>query len=158
MRFEEIRKYVFSGKTIEEALERFDWKEFEQIVEEIFKSNNFKTYRNFRFKTKRRYEIDLIAIRNNKIFCIDCKEWGKGRHKKTGLKLAVSKQKERLKELLKFIKVNPILQARLSLNPKCEFYPLLVTLLQEDLAKENNTFIVPVWKLNSFLLEIEKYL
>lgn len=158
MKLEEIRKYVFSGKTIEEALGGFDWKEFEQTVEEIFKNNNYKTYRNFRFKTKRGYEIDLIAIGSNRIFCIDCKEWRKGRYKKAGLKLAASRQKERLKEFLKFIKGNPIVQARLNLNPKCEFHPLIVTLLQEDSTKENNTLIVPVWKLNSFLVELEKYL
>ncbi len=158
MELEEIRKYVFSGKSIEEVLGGFDWKGFEKAVEEVFKSNNFKTCRNFRFKTKRRYEIDLIAIRGDNVFCVDCKEWGRGRYKKTGLKLAISNQKERLKEFLKFMKVNQILQAKLSLNPKFKFCPLIVTLLQEEVIKENDTLVVPIWKLNLFLVDLESYL
>jgi hypothetical protein len=45
---------------------------------------------------------------------------------------------------------------KISLNQK--FYPLVVTLFQEDVVKENETFVVPVWKLNSFLVELELYL
>ncbi|HKZ45487.1 MAG TPA: nuclease-related domain-containing protein [archaeon] len=155
---EEIRKHLASGKTLEEALEGFDWKEFEQAVEEVFRSNDYRTLRNFRFKTKRRYEIDIIAIRGSRVFCVDCKEWDRGRYKKSGLKMAVSKQEERLKEFLKYVKANPILKSKLKLGMKFESFSLIVTLLQEDLAEENGTLVVPIWKLNNFLIESEKYL
>lgn len=147
---------MFSNKAIEDLLEGFDWRGFEEIIGEILNSNGFKIYRNFRFKTKRRYEIDLVAIGNRRVLCIDCKQWGKGRYKKSGLRNAVEKQRERVKQLLKFLKKNPIAQDKLNL--KYEFHPLIVTLLQEELIKENGVFIVPVWKLNSFLVELEDYL
>lgn len=158
MVLEKIRRDVLSGRNIEEVLEKFDWKNFEQIVAEIFKSNDFIVYPNLRFKTKKRYEIDLIAKRRNIVLCIDCKEWSRGRHKKTGLRYAIKKQKERVKELVKFLKGNPIAENKLKMNVKDKFYPLIVTLFLEELVKENGSFIVPVWKLNSFLLEIESYL
>lgn len=53
-----------------------------KIVSDIFGNNNSSVKRNLRFKTNRRYEIDLLAIKNNEIFAVDCKEWGKGRNKK----------------------------------------------------------------------------
>lgn len=158
MDIEKIKTQILSGKTIEEVLEKFNWREFEGFIEEIFKENNFKTWRNYRFKTKRNYEIDIIAIRNNLIFCVDCKSWSSGRYKKTGLKCAVKNQEERSREFEKNIKKNINMQKLIKSQEKIEIYPLIVTLLEEDLIKKDDTFIVPAWKLNSFLTEIEKIL
>lgn len=149
---------MLSGKTIEEILEKFDWKEFEKVISEIFKTNNFKVYRNFRLKTKRRYEIDIIATRGNKVLCVDCKEWKKGRYKKSRLRKEMERQVERVEEFVRFLKKNPVAQTKLNVNLKKEFHPFVVTLLQEEIVKEGNTFAIPVWKLNSFLNEIERYL
>lgn len=157
MELEKIRNLVLSGKSIEEVLENFDWKGFERIVAEIFESNDFRVYRNFRFRTKKRYEIDLIAVRG-KVICVDCKEWGRGRYKKTSLRYAAEKQGKRVKELIKFLKRNPIAQHKLKIKMNEKFYPLIVTLFQEGLIKEEDVFIVPVWKLNLFLVGLEKHL
>jgi Holliday junction resolvase-like predicted endonuclease len=153
-----LEKIVNSGKSIEEILEKLDWKDFEKAVAEIFERNDFKIKHNFWFKTKNRYQIDVIAIRQGKIFCVDCKQWGKGRYKKTGLKQAVKEQEKRVKELRKFLKKNFIAQSMLKIDLSFKFYPLIVTLLQEDVVKENETFVVPVWKLNNFLMESDIYL
>jgi Holliday junction resolvase len=159
MELEKIRKHLLKGKTIEEILEKFDWREFEKTVAEIFERNGFEVKQNFVFKTKRRYQIDSLAKGKRIIFCIDCKEWRKGRYKKTGLKYATKDQKERVGELIKFLKKNLIARQMLKIDlEKQKFYPLVVTLLEEDLLKENETFVVPVWKLNSFLLDVERYL
>jgi len=155
---EKIRKNMLSGKTIEEILESFPWKEFEKIVSDIFEINSFRIYRNFRFKTSRRYEIDLIAMKGNKIIYIDCKEWGRGRHKKSGLKNAADKQKQRVKEFIKFLRRNPIAKTKFRINKKYQCHPLIITLFQEEIVKKDDVFIVPIWKLNSFLNEMEKYL
>jgi len=155
---EKIRKNVLSGEDIEEVLENFDWKEFEKIVSDIFEINSFRIFRNFRFKTNRRYEIDLIAIKGNKIICVDCKEWGRGRYKKSGLKNAADKQKQRVKEFRKFLRKNPIAKAKFRINKKNQFHPLIITLFQEEIIKKDEVFIVPIWKLNHFLNEMEKYL
>lgn len=158
MDFKKIRKFILAGKPLEEIIEAFDWKEFEQIVAEIFISNNFIVKQKFRFKTKRRYEIDIIAVRGQTALCVDCKEWGRGRYKKTSLKYAAKEQEMRTKEFIKFIKNNPIAQTKLKVKPNQKIHPSIVTWLQEELVRENGTFIVPVWKLNSFLLELENYL
>jgi Holliday junction resolvase len=159
MGLEEIRKDLLKGKTIEEVLEKFDWRGFERTVAEIFESNDFEVKQNFTFKTKRRYQIDVLARRERIVLCVDCKEWGKGRYKKTGLKYAANSQEERVNQLIKFLKKNLIAKQMLGIDlRKQKFYPLIVTLLEEGLLKESETFVVPVWKLNSFLLDIEKFL
>ncbi|MDI6798912.1 MAG: restriction endonuclease, partial [Candidatus Aenigmarchaeota archaeon] len=119
MELGKIRKEMLSGKTIEEALEGFDWREFEDTVAEIFEANNFRVKRNFRFKTKKRHEIDIIATKENIAFCVDCKEWGRGRYKKTGLRCAIRDQKKRVKELMRFSKKNPAAKELL----KIDIYP-----------------------------------
>jgi len=151
---EKIKISLLKGETIEKILENFNWKEFEEVIAEIFRRNEFKVKQNFRFKTKRRFEIDIIAMKGDLVFCVDCKEWGKGRYKKTGLRHAAKNQEKRVEELENLIKKNPIIRNIFEINKNCKFFLLVVTLLEEDLIKENNVFIVPVWKLNNFLLEI----
>lgn len=159
MELERIRKKVLAGKNIEEIVEKFDWKDFEEVSKKIFEENNFKVRKNFRFKTSRRYEIDVLALGSRYIFCVDCKQWRGGRNKKSGLKLAVKKQENRVKEFEKFIGKNIIARKMLRIDSKKQkLHPLIVTLFQEDLLKENETFVIPLWKLNSFLVEAEKYL
>lgn len=154
MDLEKIRRDIFSGKDIEEVIESFDWKEFENITAEIFRENDFIVKQKVRFKTVRRYEIDIIAARGQTVLCVDCKQWGGGRYKTTSLKYAAKDQEERTKEFFKFLKNNPIAQVNLKVNESFKFYPLIVTWLQEKLVKEGNTFIIPIWKLNSFLLNL----
>ncbi len=158
MLIDEIESHLRKGKSIEDILEKYGWKKFENVIANIFQENRFHTKLNFRFKTKRRYEIDVIAVRNNQTFCIDCKWWGKGRYKKTGLKNAVTNQENRVKELRKFLKKNPIAKGMLKINEKCSIYPLIVTLHEEDMIKENNTFVIPAWKLNRFITDAENYI
>jgi len=158
MDLEQIRKDVLSGKPIEKIIEKFDWHEFENLVAKIYENNSFLVKQNFRFKTKRRYEIDIVAIKSKIVLCVDCKEWGKGRHKKSGLINAVKKQEERMMQLENFLKRNLIARQSLNLSLNHKVYPMIVTWLQEDLIKESNTFIIPIWKLNSFLVEIYNYM
>lgn len=148
---EKIKTKVLKGKTVEEVLEKFNWKEFEEVIGEIFRNNEFTIKQNFRFKTKRRYEIDILAMKQNFCLCVDCKEWSRGRYKKAGLKQAVKQLEKRTAELKKFLKKSSIV------DQKFKFYPIIVTLFEEDIAKESKSFIVPASKLNSFLCEFETY-
>lgn len=158
MAIEEVENLVKRGKPLEEIVGKFDWKDFEKIVAEIFEKNNFHTEKNFRFKTKNRYEIDVVAIKEKIVFVVDCKEWSNGRYKKSGLKTAVEKQERRMKEFEKFLKINPIARDVLKLKEEYKICPLIVTWLQEDLIKENETLVVPTYKLNSFLVDVESYI
>ena len=158
LELEEIKKQLMKGKTIESILGQSDWKNFEAIIAKVFEENNFHTILNFRFKTKNRFEIDIIAIKGNDVFCVDCKWWNTGRYKKTRLKNAITKQEKRLKEFRKFIKKNLIAKKTMKIDQDSNFYTLIVTLLEEDLLKENETIVVPAWKLNAFLMDIDSYI
>ncbi|MDI6825746.1 MAG: nuclease-related domain-containing protein [Candidatus Aenigmarchaeota archaeon] len=155
---EEIKNRILSGEEIENIVEEIGWKQFEELVAEIFKKHDFLTFHNFRFKTDRRFEVDILAFDKNYVFVIDCKQWSRGRYKKTGLKYAVEGQKYRLEELKNFLKDNPIAKSKLKITEKTKFIPLIVTLFEEDLLKHEDTIIVPVWKLNQFLLTLSEYI
>lgn len=154
---DDIQQKLHSGKTIEEIIADFDWKEFESLVAEIFSANGFFVKKNLRFKTNRRYEIDVLAVNKEVAFAVDCKEWGRGRYKTSGLRISTENQVMRAENLKKFLKNNPIARKRLKIENQ-EILPILVTWLQEDLQKHNNSLIIPVWKLNNFLLRAESFL
>ncbi|MBI4009923.1 MAG: NERD domain-containing protein [Candidatus Aenigmarchaeota archaeon] len=155
---EKIKQKLLKGYQHEDIIKKFNWKEFEGFIAEIFRNNHFFVKQNFVFKTKNRYEIDLVAVSNRYVLCIDCKEWNRGRYKKSGLKKAANKQEKRVGEFRKFLKKNLIANKMLNTSQKSRFYSLIVTLFEEELLKENNTIIVPAWKLNSFLLDLDNYL
>jgi Holliday junction resolvase-like predicted endonuclease len=142
MKLEEIEKMIREGKTVEEILSSVDWREFEEKVEEIFKIHSFKTKRNFRFKTSKRFEIDIIAEKRDLVFIVDCKQWGKGRYKTSPLKKAAERQMER---------AEAIKQTFIGHNKK--IIPIIITLFDECIYEFNGVFIIPVFKLNNFLLE-----
>jgi Holliday junction resolvase-like predicted endonuclease len=113
---DKIKQKFLEGKQIEEIVKDIDWRDFEELVSEILEKHGFKTWNNFRFKTKKRYEIDLIATKGSKTLLIDCKQWSTGRYKKSALKNAIDDQEERLGEFKKFIKNNPIAKNKLKLD------------------------------------------
>ncbi|HDH91631.1 MAG TPA: hypothetical protein ENF38_01630, partial [Candidatus Aenigmarchaeota archaeon] len=83
---EEIERKIKEGLTLEEALRETDWKDFESLVAEIFEIHGYKTKKNFRFKTFKWFEIDVIAEKLDFVFCVECKKWGKGRYKKSQIR------------------------------------------------------------------------
>jgi hypothetical protein len=69
------------------------------------------------------------------------------------------KQSHRVKEFIKFLKHNPIAKGKFKIDLKKQrLFPLLVTWLEEGIIEENGVLIVPVWKLNGFLVDINSYL
>jgi D-lyxose ketol-isomerase len=156
MSLDDVQVMMAGGRSIEEIISDFDWREFESLVAGIFEANGFFVRKNLRFKTANRYEIDVFAVSDVVAFAVDCKEWGKGRDKRSGLRSAVVRQEERVEHLKRFVKGNPIAQKNLHVH-KQQILPLVVTWLQEDLQMHNGSLIVPVWKLNSFLLHAESF-
>jgi len=154
----EIRQKILEGEQIENIIQEINWKEFEKLIAEILKKHDFDVLNTFRFKTDRRFEIDVLAVKNKISLLIDCKQWGRGRYKKTGLKYSVKEQKERAKQLKKFLKNNFIAHNKLKIDKTTKFIPLLVTWYEEELLEYENVFIVPIWKLNEFLLNISEYI
>jgi hypothetical protein len=153
---EEIRGRTASGEPLEYVLKDMEWQDFEQMVSRIFERHDFSIRTNFRFKTEKRWEMDILATGKLINFGVDCKFWDKGRYKKSAIKEAARLQEERAQELEKFLKGNEIAFKMLKMKVKSVF-PLLITWFDEDLAEYNNVIIVPVWKLNEFLLNWGEY-
>jgi flavodoxin len=129
---------------IEDVLKKYDWKDFESFVEFVFQQHDFETKRNFWFKTNRRYEIDVVAEREV-IMCVDCKRWCGGRYKKSSLIKAGEAHAERVKEFKNFIKSSKMV------------IPVIITLMDEDITRGGEVFIIPVWKLNEFVLNFYSF-
>lgn len=151
---EKIKTHVLHGKKIENVIKelKLSWKDFEDIVAAIFEVHNFIVERNFHFKIKRRYEIDVIAIKCKNVFCVDCKQWSSGRYKRSPLSRAADEQKKRTDEFDKFLKSNILAREILRIDEKRKIQPVIVTLLEEEIVEHGGVFIVPLWKLNSFIL------
>jgi len=143
---EKLEKMLESGLSLEEAFQTINWKEFEESVAEIFEKHDFKVKKNFIFKTSKKYQIDLIAERGELVVIVDCKQWGKHRYKTSALKKAALKQNERKEELKKI------------LGSEKKILPIIVTLVDENFYEFEGVFIVPLFKLNSFLTEIHQFL
>ncbi len=147
MNIEELENLLKKGKNIEEILKEHAWQEFEAIVAQILEEHGFEIERNVRFTlNKKRHEIDIIASRFDEILCVDCKKWNMRQGKTTALKYAAADQIVRAKNYKKFKKLK-----------KKKIYPLIVTFLEENIFFADKVPIVPVWKLNDFMLEFPEY-
>lgn len=151
-----VSRRVMRGEPIEEVLGKFDWRDFERTVGDIFRQNDFRVMNNFRFRTSRRWEVDLVASRGSAVFCVDCKRWSRGREKSWSLRRAAREQAARTRALSKFLGSNPTARARLGAGGN--LVPVVATLFEENVLREGPTFVVPVKKLNSFIAESDSLL
>ncbi len=71
-----IKELLRRGESPEKIAEAMDWRDFEYLVGRYFGENGFTVRYNYRFRRPRR-EIDVIAYREDILFCIDCKNWDK---------------------------------------------------------------------------------
>jgi len=159
MDLKHIEERILKGEQIEEIIEGLRWKEFEELVLRILGRHEFRTWHNFRFKTKRMYEIDVLAVKDTTLLAIDCKDWGRGRYKNSSLRKAALDQSTRAKELRRFLESNPIACVRMKLDAsQINIIPLLVTRLEESLIEHENVLVIPIWKFNEFLLNLSNYI
>lgn len=136
MDLEEIEGY----KELRKLISKLNWKKFEEITGKIFELNNYETEvsKVVTFEeTKRQY--DVIAECSDYFIIADCKKWDKKRRKKSGLKKAAEEQVERA-EKLKYSK---------------QIYPLVILSCNTSIRLYKKVPIVPVQKLNNFLLNFE---
>ncbi len=79
------------GADLERVCALLSWNEFETMTAEAFEANGYRTIKNFHFKhNSKRYEIDVVALRNPLIICVDCKHWKHGWHQAVTAKAAES--------------------------------------------------------------------
>jgi hypothetical protein len=150
---EDLKAKMKGGVGIEELTKELDWKDFEGLVSEVFSANGFRTFRNFRFSSKkRRYEVDVIALERPRVVVVDCKHWGIRVGKSSALRAAA------LAHLNRTVEFSGKLQEFPAMNvhewEEVTATPILVTLYQERIFENVGVLVVPLFKLNTFVDEL----
>lgn len=141
--------------TVFEVSRYLDWREFETLVAHVFEENDFITYLNYRFTHKtQRNEIDIIAIKTSLAIAADAKHYsttGRG-----SIKQAIAAQKKRAERLAQHITEDP--KCILTREGITEIIPIIITWLEERIRIHDTIAIVPIFKLNQFLISLDLYL
>jgi len=152
-----VMKIVKQGADIERVCDSLTWLEFEDISIIAFKANNYETKKHFRFTwVNRRWEIDILALKEPLIVCADCKHWHHG-WSGSGSRKAAEMQAERTENLSKASK---------SINDKigignwkrAHFVPMILSLAPGNQKFHKGVPIVPVLQLRDFLTSMPAYL
>jgi len=147
------------GARVAEIVNLLTWKDFEGLVAGILTENNYRCVESFRRRGNsliRGMEIDVVGVRGGTIIAVDAKMWGIRSGKVSALKSAAEKQKIRTEELTSELdrlskKLNPLSEGQYTI------YPVIVTWLVEEVELHEGVPVVPVFKLNSFILDLDQY-
>jgi hypothetical protein len=135
------------------------WKDFEGFVAGILAENTYKCVESFRRVGNSEIhgmEIDVVGVRGRTIIAVDAKMWGVRGGKASALKTAAEKQKTRTfelsQELQRLFKKIPSLA-----EDTYTIFPVIVTWLVEEVEFHEGVPVVPIFKLNSFIQELEHH-
>ncbi len=150
---------IQSGGRIESVVDNMTWKDFEGLVGRVLGENGFHYIESFRRRgneIEKGMEIDVIGVKGNLILSIDAKMWGIRNGKTTALRNAVDNQIDRTERLASQLHR---LSEKLTVLKEGEYslIPAVVTWLVEDIELFDGVPIIPVFKLNSFLLEFDQF-
>ena len=151
-----IEERLRSGAKLEDVVEELSWRDFEEICAEILEVNSYHpVLRGFRFKFGRsRFEIDVVAVREWLVVCVDCKHWSIRPGRTSALKRAADKHYERVKALASCLSSSPPAELKIAYQ-KATLVPVVVTLFDVPSAlSPGGVAIVPVFKFNSFAEEL----
>ena len=144
---------IKQGVDIEHASKFLEWKEFEKMAAEAFEINGYLVKRNFHFKARaRRWEIDLLARKRPLIACVDCKHWQHGWSRASVIRTTEA-QVGRTKALIDSLQD---LSVKLELNDwaRVTLIPVMLSLIPGPFKFHDNTPIVPILQLQSFISEL----
>ncbi len=150
---------VSEGSKLETVIDLLTWKDFEGFIAEILGEHNFRCVESFRRrgnKLQRGMEIDVIGERGRTLVVIDAKMWGVRKGKSSALMTAAEKQLERTRELCSELerlskKIGELSSGRYTL------IPMITTWLVEDVEFHEGVPIIPIFKFNSFILDLDRY-
>ncbi len=148
-----IELMLREGKGLESIAMDMTWQDFEGIVSEIFSANGFRTFRNFRFSSKKkRYEIDVVALAPPRVILTDCKHWCIRQGKASSLRAAAVAQSRRAEEFA--LKMQEFACLGMERWGEVTIVPIIITLYQESIIENRGTFVIPVFKLNSYIEDV----
>ncbi len=150
---------VEEGANIGQVVDLLTWKDFEGFVASILSDNSYRCIESYRRRgnsTIQGMEIDVIGVKGDIIVAIDAKMWSIRSGKTSALKTAAEKQKKRTwelsEELDKLSKKIGVLAEK-----TYKLFPVLVTWLVEEVELHQGVPVVPIFKLNSFILDLDQY-
>lgn len=150
---------VSNGALVESVIKHMNWKDFEGLVAQILSENNYECVESFRRRGNadvKGMEIDVIGLKGKTLLVIDAKMWGIRSGKASALKTAVEKQKERTVRLCKQLDRLSKKIVKMT-GGDYTLLPIMVTWLVEEIELHDGVPVVPVFMLNSFLLNISEY-
>jgi hypothetical protein len=132
---------IHNGVDVVDICSKINCHDFELFSSEILKCHGYNVFTNFRLKNPRR-EIDVIGIKSQNALLVDCKHWKK--KSLSGLKKIVERQKNR----------STLFMQKTKLNIENAF-PIVLTFLPNNFLFIDDVPIIPINKLNSFLLDFD---
>ena len=159
MRIDLAKRAVREGASISEIIDLLTWKDFEGFVASILSENTFRCVESYRRRgnsLKHGMEIDVIGVKGDIIISIDAKMWSIRSGKTSALKTAAEKQKKRTLELSE--ELDKLSKKMGALAEKTyRLFPVIVTWLVEEVELHEGVPVVPIFKLNSFILDLDQY-
>lgn len=120
------------------------WQEFEEQIRDVLESAGFSTDFRRVFKAAgRRHEVDVVAHRFDTTVLIDAKRYGKARLRGSAIRAQARKHLARAGEFDRAFSVKSV--------------PVIVSWIDDALLCEGGCFIVPVDKLEDFVVHLEYY-
>jgi len=141
------------GADLEGVCKALGWLEFENIAAMAFEYDGFTVKRRFRFKwTGRRWEIDVLGLREPLVVCADCKHWLHG-WRRSAIEKAVELQVARTKTLADAL---PLLREKIELTnwKSATLIPAVLSLVPGPFKFHGGVPIVPILQLQNFLSEL----
>ncbi len=150
---------VSHGVDMERVVKVMSWKDFEGFVGRVLDENGYKYTESFRKRgtgETEGMEIDVVGVKGKRILSLDAKMWGDRSGKTSALVAAAEKQATRTSRLGNELER---LQKKIGVLRPGEYnlLPAIVTWLVEDIQFHEGVPIVPIFKLNAFLLELDNF-
>lgn len=130
----------------ERAVRALTWQEFEKFSEECLTRAGFEAQRGLVFNhDKRRWQVDLIGLKDKILLAIDCKHWDSPNYS-SRFSRAVEHQKRCLRPLIRHMRA----LGRLTLDEVLAL-PMIITLFEPRESLLDGVVLVSVGQMADFL-------
>lgn len=144
------------GLDLEAVCETLDWREFEDLALFALERNGYKTTKHFRFSTSRRYEIDVLGLKEPHVLALECKRWKRSWQRAATHKF-VDAHRERVEA---FAMYATAAKGKLGLDGwrEIKLVPIVLTLSETPVKVHSEIPVVPIFYLQNVLSELERLL
>jgi Holliday junction resolvase-like predicted endonuclease len=148
---------IKSGVDVEAVSELLNWRDFESLCAEALRSHDYGVRAPLRFKVEsKRHEVDIVAHKRGILLCVDCKHWKTRRGQRSKVKDAVMSHFDKCVKLA--LSIDVLRSAGLEVYSGSYVVPVIVTLMDLGFKDPlNGVCVLPVFKFNSFLLDLEAH-